>query len=241
MTCRSCSIISAAIGCTALAAFTLGFAQPSAQTGALAATSQAKPSAPSATAAPSASAAITCSIDEAHSLALFRVHHLGASQFWGRFNDVDGSFTFVPGSAEGMKFDITIKTDSVDTGVDKLDQHLRSPDFFAAKDFPAMTFVSTGAKKTGENTYDLSGDLTIRGTSKSITVKLESTGVAEFGMGKKAGFEAIFTIKRGDFGVNYMLDKGALGNDVRVVVCLEGNVAAAPGANGAAGAPAGKK
>jgi polyisoprenoid-binding protein YceI len=121
-----------------------------------------------------------------------------------------------------MSFDITIKAESVDTGVDKLDQHLRSPDFFAAKDFPTLTFKSTGATKTGDATYDLKGDLTIRGVTKPITAKLEFAGMADMGMGKRAGFEAIFTIQRGDFGVNYMLDKGGLGKDVRVVVCLEG-------------------
>jgi polyisoprenoid-binding protein YceI len=217
MNCRTCIVAPLALVGTLAAASALGFGPMAAP--------QAAPAKPAA-AAPAASGPVTCSVDEAHSLALFRVHHLGASQFWGRFNDVSGSFTFTPGSAEGMKFDISIKTDSVDTGVDKLDQHLRSADFFSAKDFPAMTFVSTGATKTGDTTFDLKGDLTIRGVTKPIVAKLEYTGMADFGMGRKAGFEAIFTIKRGEFGVNYMLDKGALGDDVRVVVCLEGNIGA---------------
>ncbi|MBL9141125.1 MAG: YceI family protein [Phycisphaerae bacterium] len=221
MNCRICSIATVLVGCAALTAFGMGLASRSEQ--AAPATATPAPAAKQAQ-PPSTNGAQVCKVDETHSLALFRVHHLGASQFWGRFNDVDGSFTFTPGTAEGMKFDIAIKTESVDTGADKLDQHLRSPDFFAAKDFPTMTFVSKSAKKTGENTYDLSGDLTIRGTTKPIVAKLEYTGTGEFGMGKKSGFEATFTIKRSEFGVSYMLDKGALGDDVRVVVCLEGNV-----------------
>ena len=84
---------------------------------------------------------LVCTIDDTHSLALFRVHHMGAGQFWGRFNDVSGNFTFQPGSADGMKFDVTIKTESVDTGVGALDKHLRSPDFFDAEKNPKMTAV----------------------------------------------------------------------------------------------------
>lgn len=216
MTCRFCTIALTTVGFAALTVAAVGFTAAPTQTAPAAAQAPAAKSAQSA-------APLAFVVDDVHSLALFRVHHVGASQFWGRFNSVDGSFAFTPGSADGMKFDITIKAESVDTGVDKLDQHLRSADFFAAKDFPNMTFVSTGARKTGENTYALTGNLTIRGTTKEITADLEYTGLGAHGQTKKAGFEAIFTIQRGDFGVNYMLDNGGLGKDVRVVVCLEGN------------------
>ncbi len=188
-----------------------------------AAPAQAAPAKTAPAAAPAAAAgALTFGVDDTHSMAMFRVQHMGAGAFWGRFNDVDGSFTFTPGSADGLKFDISIKTESVDSGNNDLNKHLRSPDFFAAKDFPAMTFKSTGAKKTGENTYDLMGDLTIRGVSKPVTAKLEYIGMGDMGMGVRAGFEATFTIKRSDFGVKYGVDKGAVGDDVRVVVGLEG-------------------
>lgn len=164
-------------------------------------------------------------IDDVHSMALFRVHHLGAGQFWGRINDVAGSFTFEPGKAEGMKFDVTIKVDSVDSGNDDLNKHLRSPDFFAAKDFPTMTFKSTGARKTGEGTFDVTGDLTMRGVTKPVTAKVEYCGMADMGRGPKAGFEAQFTVKRSEFGIKYGVDKGAVGDDVKVIVGLEGGLA----------------
>ena len=168
---------------------------------------------------------VVCTVDDTHSLALFRIHHMGAGQFWGRFNDVSGNFAFEPGKAEGMKFDITIKTESVDTGVAPLDKHLRSPDFFGAKDFPTMAFKSTGAKKTGDGTFDVSGDLTLHGVTKPVVAKLEFTGMADMGKGATAGFEATFTVKRSDFGMKYGVDKGAIGDDVKVVVALEGGVA----------------
>jgi polyisoprenoid-binding protein YceI len=174
-------------------------------------------------AASAASPSMTCDVDAVHSKALFRVHHLGAGQFWGRFNDVSGSFTFAPGTAEGMSFDIAIATESVDTGTEDLDQHLRSPDFFSSKDFPKMSFRSTGAKKTGERTYELTGQLTMCGKTKPVTATLEFCGMADTSRGFKAGFEAQFTIKRSEFGMNYGVGEGTLGDEVRVIVGLEGN------------------
>ena len=164
-------------------------------------------------------------IDDVHSVALFRVHHLGAGQFWGRFNDVSGNFAFEQGKAEGLRFDVTIKTESVDSGNADLDQHLRSPDFFSTKDFPSMTFKSTEATKTGEGTFDVAGELTMRGVTKPVTAKVEFCGMRDMGRGPKAGFEATFTVKRSEFGVNYGVDKGAIGDDVKVIVGLEGGLA----------------
>ena len=163
-------------------------------------------------------------IDDVHSMAMFRIHHMGAGQFWGRFNEVTGNFAFEEGKAEGLRFDVTIKTESVDSGNESLDKHLRSPDFFAAKDFPAMTFKSTTSRKTGDRTYDVDGELTMLGVTKPITAKVEFCGVADMGRGRKAGFEAQFTVKRSDFGMKYGVEKGAIGDEVKVVVGLEGGL-----------------
>lgn len=164
-------------------------------------------------------------VDDVHSMALFRVQHFGAGQFWGRFNDIEGNFTFAPTRAEGMKFDITIKVDSVDTANDDLNKHLRSPDFFSAKDFPLMTFKSTSAVKVDDGTYDVTGDLTLHGVTKSVVARVEYCGMADMGRGPKAGFEAQLLIKRSDFGIKYGVDKGAIGNDVKIIVGLEGVLA----------------
>ena len=173
--------------------------------------------------APTPSAApMVCTIDDVHSMALFRVHHMGAGQFWGRFNDVSGNFAFEEGKAEGLRFDVTIATESVDSGNDNLDKHLRSPDFFASKDFPTMTFKSGAARKTGERTFDVDGELTMHGVTKPITAKVEFCGMADMGRGPKAGFEAQFTVRRSDFGMTYGVEKGAIGDEVKVVVGLEG-------------------
>jgi polyisoprenoid-binding protein YceI len=195
---------------------------PIALAGMLAAQSQPVAKAPAA--APAAGVQVF-EIDDVHSMAMFRIHHMGAGQFWGRFNDVSGNFAFEEGKAEGLRFDVTIKTESVDSGNESLDKHLRSPDFFSAKDFPAMTFKSTAARKTGDRTYDVDGELTMLGVAKPVTAKVEFCGAADMGRGRKAGFEAQFTVKRSDFGMKYGVEKGAIGDEVRVVVGLEGGVA----------------
>ncbi len=174
-------------------------------------------------AAPAASAtAATFDVDDTHSAAFFRVQHLGAGQFWGRINDVSGTFTSGDGSAEGVSFDITIKAESIDTGTEKLNQHLRSPDFFNVKEFPTLKFKSTGVKATKPGLLEVTGDFTMHGVTKPITAMIEWTGRKVGQMGERAGYEATFAIKRSDFGMNYGVDNGMLGDEVRVLVNLEG-------------------
>ncbi|MFM7134110.1 MAG: YceI family protein [Planctomycetota bacterium] len=166
-------------------------------------------------------AGATYKVDDVHSSAFFRVQHLGAGQFWGRFNKMDGSFTLSDDPAK-VAFDITVAVDSVDTAEPKLDAHLKSPDFFNAAEFPTMTFKSKSAKKASAGMWDVTGDFSMHGVTKEVTAQIEITGMADMGMGSRAGAEAIFTVKRSDFGMNYGVEKGSLGNSVRVLVNLEG-------------------
>lgn len=168
---------------------------------------------------------VAYTIDDVHSTALFRVHHLGAGRFWGRFNDVSGSVTFDRGVE--IRMNVSIRTASVDSGNKDLDRHLLSPDFFNAKE-PAcatMTFVSNGCSMGDRGIYMVSGDLTIHGVTKPITVPVEFTGAADMGKGARAGFESTFSIKRSDFGMAYGVEGGAIGDEVRIVVSLEGTEA----------------
>ena len=195
-----------ALGLTTVAALALG-AAPAPQSAPSLATAQA--------------AGTTYKIDDVHSCALFRVHHLGAGQFWGRFNAVSGSMTFDQ-SGQPTGFDVSIATESVDTAEPKLDAHLKSPDFFNTKEFPAMTFKSESVSKKSDGTLEVTGSLSMHGVAKTITAALEVTGVADTGMGARAGIEAVFTVKHSDFGMKYGVEKGTLGDQVRVVVSLEG-------------------
>lgn len=166
-------------------------------------------------------AAGTFKIDRVHSSCNFRVEHLAASMFWGRFDDVNGSITYTPGSTGSLEFDIRIPVASVHGGDDKLDNHLRGPDFFNAKEFPEMTFKSTKATPAGGRMWKVEGDLTLLGVTKPITAMIEWIGFSEPRGKKLIGFEASFTITRSDFGMDYQVDQGGLGDEVSIIVGLE--------------------
>ena len=163
----------------------------------------------------------TWQVDPVHSTALFRVTHLGAGAFWGRFNEPTGEISWDHTGEACPEFDVTIPISSVDSGNSKLDAHLRSMDFFNQPEFPDMTFKSTGCTPDGENRWDMSGDLTLLGQTKPVTVKLERIGTADMGRGMRSGFEATFTIKRSDHGMNWGVENGAVGDSIRVIVSLE--------------------
>jgi polyisoprenoid-binding protein YceI len=195
----------------------------------LAATSQdTKPAAAQAagqaTAQATAPAVEVFKVDDVHSSTMFRVQHMKAGQFWGRFKDVSGTFS-IADDASKLAFAIEVAVDSVDSGEPKLDAHLKSPDFFNAKEFPKMSFKSTGGKKLANGTYEVTGDFTMHGVTKPITAAIEITGKADMGMGLRAGAEATFTVKRSEFGMNYGVEKGMVGDSVKVIVNLEGTKA----------------
>ena len=175
--------------------------------------------------------ASTWKVDTVHSCALFRVRHMGAGFFWGRFNDVAGTITFDPADPGSLAMDIGIDVDSVDSGHPGLDKHLKAPDFFDAKEFPQMGFKSSSAKlvpttKRSDDpamAWDVTGELSIRGTTRPITARVTYWGASDMGRGMKAGFEATFKIKRSEFGINYGVESKSLGDMVSVTVGLEVN------------------
>ena len=159
-------------------------------------------------------------IDSVHSTVLFRVQHLGAGQFWGRFNDVTGTITFTPEKEEHFAFDVNVDLESVDSGNEKLDGHLKSPDFFNAKEFKNLTFKSTEVERLGQTVWDVSGDLTMNGVTKPVLAVVRFTGTAEM-RGRRCGLEAEFDIKRSDFNQNWGVENGSLGDKVRIIVGME--------------------
>jgi polyisoprenoid-binding protein YceI len=163
----------------------------------------------------------TYQVDPTHSSMVFRVKHMGLANFYGRFNAISGSFILDDDSTKNS-FQIQIKTESVDTANTKRDDHLKSPDFFNSKQFPTITFKSTQVKKSGDATFDVTGDLTLHGVTKSVVAKVTKTGSGNNPMGKQAaGVEAELNIKRSDFGMSFMLQ--GLGDEILVIVSLEGS------------------
>jgi polyisoprenoid-binding protein YceI len=169
-----------------------------------------------------AASAETFQVDPVHSSVNYRIKHMNLSYSYGRFNAIAGTFDLDPADPAKGVFDFTVKTDTIDTGVAKRDGHLKSPDFFNARQFPTITFKSKSVASAGENTYDVTGDLTLHGVTKSVTLKVEQTGKGP-GMGGRGavGLLTSFTIKRSDFGMKNMI--GPVGDDVRVEVAIEGN------------------
>lgn len=171
--------------------------------------------------APSESTAKSFQVDPVHSTAIFRVHHRGAGRFYGRFNDVTGLIEYTPGSEHGLSLDISIDINSVDTGTEQLDNHLKSLDFFNAVEFPAMTFKSNEATLIKPGFYRVKGIIRMHGVSHPLTIEVEETGLASGRRGELVGFETTFTLKRSQFDMNYGVEQGALGDDVHVIVSLE--------------------
>lgn len=147
-------------------------------------------------------------LDASHSGVLFQVRHLGLSNVRGRFQSFDASLV-VGERLEDVQVTATVDLSSVDTNNADRDAHLRSTDFFDVETNPVMTFVSTGITGSGSD-YELTGDLTINGVTKSVTFETEFHGTEVFpGDGQvHAGFDASATIKRSDFGVDFGIIPG---------------------------------
>jgi polyisoprenoid-binding protein YceI len=176
--------------------------------------------APAPAASPAALAPETFTVDPVHSAVIFRIKHNNVSNFYGRFNDLAGTWTLDDAAPEKSTMEFAIKAESVDSGNSKRDDHLRSPDFFNAKEFPTLTFKATKVAKKGDNTFEVIGDLTLLGKTKPVTVAVTHTGTAAGRRGTVSGIEATFTFKRSDFGMNY--GTGQLGDEVTIIAGIEG-------------------
>jgi polyisoprenoid-binding protein YceI len=160
-------------------------------------------------------------VDPVHSAIIFRVKHLGVSHFYGRINGPYGEFRFNPDDAGQCALDVKVKAKDVDTNNPNRDGHIKSADFFNAKQFPEIAFKSTAFTPSGDGTYKVTGDLTLHGVTRRISVNLEHVGTAELPrFGHRCGFSTTFTISRSDFGIGYMPE--GLGDDVTLMIGLEG-------------------
>jgi polyisoprenoid-binding protein YceI len=182
--------------------------------------------------ASAASASVeTYKIDPVHSSVAFSIRHF-VSRVPGRFTKFSGTIVVDRDNLENSSVNAVIDVGSVTTDNDKRDAHLKTPDFFDAATYATITFKSTSWKKTGDGTFDVAGDLTIRGVTKQVVLNVTLLG---FEPGMKgamlSGWEATTALKKSDYGVNgpAMLAK-ALGDDVAVTISVEGDLQAPPAA-----------
>jgi polyisoprenoid-binding protein YceI len=169
-------------------------------------------------------------VDPTHSQVVFSVRHILAN-VPGRFDEFEGAVWVDPKNIEGsLKVSGTVQMASVNTNNEKRDGHLRSPDFFDTENHPQLTFESKSAKKKGDK-YVLTGDLTMRGVTKSVDFEVVIHGFAEnpFTKTPMTALEMTGTIDRQEFGVSFSktLETGSLlvGNDVTMTVHIEATVA----------------
>jgi len=158
-------------------------------------------------------------VDPNHSSIMFRIKHLNTGYIWGGFEKFEGAIVMDEANPSAMSFNFTAQVDSIDTNQPKRDTHLKSPDFFSAKEFPTITFKSTSVKSAGDKKYEVTGDLTLHGQTKPITVTIENTGVSDSQQGHKTGWSANFTVKRSDFGMSAM--QGMVADEVQIYVDCE--------------------
>jgi polyisoprenoid-binding protein YceI len=174
-----------------------------------------------------ASFATEYEIDGSHSNVGFTIRHL-VSKVNGEFKAFNGKFTFDPKNLETSKLEAEIKATSIDTNEKKRDEHLRGDDFFGVKKYPTLKFVSTQIKANGDNKYKVTGDLTMHGVTKPVTLDVDYLGETDDPWGNhKAGFTGTTQVNRKDFGMNWnkALDKGGvvLGDDVVINLNIEAN------------------
>jgi polyisoprenoid-binding protein YceI len=164
--------------------------------------------------------------DKAHTNVEFVVRHMMVSNVRGSFGEYDGIINFDPANPAASSVEVTIQTASIDTGVADRDNHLRSADFFDAATYPTITFKSTAVQVVDDNNVKLTGDLTMHGVTKPVTLDVEYLGQGNSPFGDvRAGFEASTKINREDFGLgwNVALEAGGVlvGKEIKIQLAVE--------------------
>jgi len=170
----------------------------------------------------SAQASDTYTLDPGHSYVLWRISHFGFSNPTGKWY-ANGTIILDETKPENSQVKVTIDTATIDTGIPKLDEHLKSKDFFDVKEYPTATFVSNKVKMTGKDSAKVFGTLTLHGVSKPVVldVKLNKLGMNPVSNKFTAGFSAKTTLKRSDFGIKAYLP--GLGDEVKIDIESEAN------------------
>lgn len=171
-------------------------------------------------------AATTWKFDKAHTTIGFDVSHMVIASVDGKFKDFEGTVVTDGNNWESASVNFTAKVNSIDTDNEDRDKHLKSADFFAAEEYPELTFKSKSMEKVGENKYKLTGDLTIRGITKEVTLDVTHNGTITDPWGNlRSGFSIEGTVDRFDYGLEWdkTLDTGGLvvGSDVDIDIEAE--------------------
>ena len=157
-------------------------------------------------------------VEPHHTRVLFAVSHMGFTTWYGEFTQVSGSLTLTPKSVADSTFEIHIPTSTISTTNAKLDGELKSPQWLDTEKFPEIVFKAKQIERAGESSAKITGDLTLHGVTKPVTLDVTFNGAGTNPLDKKytVGFEASGAIKRSDFGVNSYIP--LIGDDVRLII-----------------------
>jgi polyisoprenoid-binding protein YceI len=159
--------------------------------------------------------------EKAHAFIHFRIKHLGYSWLLGRFNEFEGTFSYDEANPAASKVEVSIRTASIDSNHAERDKHLRGEDFLDVDKYPVATFVSSGFDEKSDGTAVLSGDLTLHGVTRPITIDVKHIGHGPDPWGGvRRGFEGATTLKLKDYNIDY--DLGPAAREVELFLSVEG-------------------
>ncbi len=160
------------------------------------------------------------SMDPRHSLVVFAIPHLGITDYYGRFDKVSGTLSFNSGAPEKSSVDVTIDMTSIDVPSKELVGELSGGNVFDSVKFPTATFKSTSITRTGNNTGTITGDLTLHGVTRSVTLDTTFGGLTTdpFSGKDDVGFHATTTLKRTDFGLTGMVWESVVSDNVKLTI-----------------------
>jgi polyisoprenoid-binding protein YceI len=163
-------------------------------------------------------------LDAAHTTVAFLVEHVGYAKTLGQFLSVRGGYTFDDATGELSGVRVMVATDSVDTHHEARDRHLTGGDFLDAKEHPEMVFTADGARRTGERTFVVTGELTLLGTTRPLALEVTLNKNAPYPFGDRAevmGVSARGTLKRSEFGMTYGVADNLVGDEVEILIEFE--------------------
>jgi polyisoprenoid-binding protein YceI len=166
-------------------------------------------------------AAVAYDVDPVHSSVIFRAQHFKAGFTYGRFDKVSGAFAFDEAKPEASSVKVQVEVASIDTNDKQRDSDLLTPDYLDVAAFPTIRFESTGVKRSADGAYEVTGNLTLHGVTKSVSVVMTKSGEADDKWGAhRLGFEGTLTVQRSQYGMDKHLD--GVGDEIRLILAIEG-------------------
>jgi polyisoprenoid-binding protein YceI len=163
-------------------------------------------------------------IDPAHLSIGFMAAHIGYAKTLGFFRKAEGAFTFDEETGALTELEVVVDTGSVFTNHEERDKHLQSRDFLNTRSYPQMVFTASSARRTGEHTFTVDGELSLLGVTKPLTLEATVNKAAEYPIDGKPyvmGVSATGVVKRSEFGMSYGVDNGWVGDEVTIIVEFE--------------------